>query len=239
MTSYMDKILAHYEFKNGENDFSDSSCNHFDGVIGGTNPPTIQEIEGRKCAVFEGGDHGTNFIKLPENLLSDVSDNTGFTVSTWVYYKKGGNTWERIFDFGKSQNGVDILGKINAHTVFKKPSFDIILKSGIIVATCGTIIASNSIPNSLSFALSWYNSKPYPANEQINKHTTVWTIAYKNEFPIAPHRSCPSRSFVRFSIAFVPKTIFPLATSTVSLVAAVIIQYSGNTEINDTIIRKI
>lgn len=105
MTNYMDKILAHYEFKNGENDFSDSSCNHFDGVIGGTNPPTIQEIEGRKCAVFEGGDHGTNFIKLPENLLSDVSDNTGFTVSTWVYYKKGGNTWERIFDFGKSQNG--------------------------------------------------------------------------------------------------------------------------------------
>ena len=53
------------------------------------------------------------------------------------------------------RNGVEMPGSIKPHTVFRKPSLDIILKSGIIVATPGTIMAIRRTPNRKSFFLSW------------------------------------------------------------------------------------
>ena len=52
------------------------------------------------------------------------------------------------------RNGVEIAGSMKPHTVFIKPSFDIILNRGISVATCGIIMARSKTENSLSFALS-------------------------------------------------------------------------------------
>ena len=40
-----------------------------------------------------------------------------------------------------------MLGKINAQTVFNNPALDTILNRGIIVATCGIIIAKNNTEN--------------------------------------------------------------------------------------------
>lgn len=56
-------------------------------------------------------------------------------------------------------------------------------------------------------------------------------------------KSSPQRllcsQVLKFCIKYVPGRIRPLDTSVDVLVAAEIIQYSGNTEINDTMIRKI
>ena len=52
------------------------------------------------------------------------------------------------------KNGVETDGSINPHTLFKSPSLEIILNSGIIVATPGTIIAKSRIENKKSLYLS-------------------------------------------------------------------------------------
>ena len=74
-------------------------------------------------------------------------------------------------------NGVEIIGRIKPIAVFRSPALENILNNGTIVATCGTIIASSKIENSLSFPLSWYTSNPYPAIEQISRQITVVRIA--------------------------------------------------------------
>ena len=57
-------------------------------------------------------------------------------------------------------NGVEMEGMMNAHTVFSSFIFEIMVNSGISVATWGTIMASSSTANSRSLCLSWYSSKP-------------------------------------------------------------------------------
>ena len=51
-------------------------------------------------------------------------------------------------------NGVEIIGRKKASTVFSKPALLNIRNRGIIVATCGIIIARSRTENSLSFHLS-------------------------------------------------------------------------------------
>jgi len=52
------------------------------------------------------------------------------------------------------RNGVEMLGRMNAQTLFSKPALDIILNKGTIVATCGTIMASSRMLNKRSLFLS-------------------------------------------------------------------------------------
>ena len=59
------------------------------------------------------------------------------------------------------------------------------------------------------------------------------------EFPMDFQSGCAARSFWKFSAAAVPNQIRPREISTVLLVAAVIIQKSGNTLIKDQMVRKI
>ena len=103
--SYSDSIIAQYKFDNVANVGEDASGNMKHGVALGTNKPLISTIGGRKAVTFTGGGSCTSYINLPSDLLKDVSDNTGLTISTWVYLGEGCNIWERIFDFGKDQNG--------------------------------------------------------------------------------------------------------------------------------------
>ena len=52
------------------------------------------------------------------------------------------------------ERGGEMLGRMNAHTLFSKSALDIILNKGTIVATCGTIMASSRTLNSRFLFLS-------------------------------------------------------------------------------------
>ena len=55
-------------------------------------------------------------------------------------------------------NGVEIIGRKKPTAVFSSFAALNIWNNGIMVATCGTIIARSSIENNLSFHLSWYGN---------------------------------------------------------------------------------
>lgn len=102
---YKNNIIAQYKFDDLDNIGKDTSGNEKHGIPLGTNKPSISKIAGRDAMTFSGGESGTSYLNLPSDLLKDISDNTGLTISTWVYFEKGINVWERIFDFGKGPTG--------------------------------------------------------------------------------------------------------------------------------------
>ncbi|OMD41964.1 alpha-L-arabinofuranosidase [Paenibacillus borealis] len=105
MTNFRDQIIAHYKFEDADHIAKDSSGQGRNGEAFGKVAPVISEVSGRVAATFAGGDAGTSYVRLPADLLQDVSDNTGITVAAWVNFAKGSNVWERIFDFGKGEKG--------------------------------------------------------------------------------------------------------------------------------------
>lgn len=100
-----EKLIARYTFLNESNVGEDSSGNGHDATALGAAKPGIGIVGGRPAVTLPGGKSGTSYLKLPTDLLGEVSDHTGITISTWVYFGKGSNVWERIFDFGKGQTG--------------------------------------------------------------------------------------------------------------------------------------
>ncbi|MFC4321222.1 alpha-L-arabinofuranosidase C-terminal domain-containing protein [Litchfieldia salsa] len=100
-----ENIIAHYYFNDPEHIGKDSSGNGSDATAEGVNKPIIETVGGRSAVTLKGGKTGTSFLKLPQELLKDIGDHTGITISTWVYLRKGTNVWERIFDFGKGPTG--------------------------------------------------------------------------------------------------------------------------------------
>ncbi len=100
-----EKLIAWYAFDNQENVGKDSSGKENHAVACGSRKPTVKEVCGRKAAVFEGGEYGASYMELPADLLKNVGDHTGLTVSAWVCGAKAANVWERIFDFGKGMTG--------------------------------------------------------------------------------------------------------------------------------------
>ncbi|GFZ29491.1 alpha-arabinofuranosidase [Clostridium zeae] len=103
--NYSDNIIAHYKFDDLNHVGKDSSDNENHGEVLGDVKPTINIVDGKIAVKFAGGNHKTSYIKLPSNLLKGVNDNTGLTISTWVYLDRGLSVWERIFDFGKGPEG--------------------------------------------------------------------------------------------------------------------------------------
>ncbi len=100
-----DRIIAHYVFEDSYKVGKDISGYGNEATIEGTKKPILETIGGRKAVTFTGGKNGTSYLKLPSELLRDISDHTGITISTWVYLRKATNVWERIFDFGNDTNG--------------------------------------------------------------------------------------------------------------------------------------
>ncbi len=98
-------MIAWYSFEDQENVGKDTSGNENHAVAMGERKPVVREVCGRKAAVFDGGQYGISYMELPKELLKNVSDHTGLTVSAWVCGAKAENVWERIFDFGKGQTG--------------------------------------------------------------------------------------------------------------------------------------
>jgi len=107
--SFKNRLIAHYHFDNPENIGQDSSGFQLEASVEGTTKPIIETVGGRSAVTLAGGKNGTSYIKLPSRLLKDINDQTGITVSSWVYLKKGSNVWERIFDFGKDAGGPNLF----------------------------------------------------------------------------------------------------------------------------------
>ncbi|WP_149095426.1 alpha-L-arabinofuranosidase C-terminal domain-containing protein [Paenibacillus terrae] len=105
MTKFQDQIIAQYNFDDAGNVGKDSSGQGNDGVASGTIAPTISNASGRAALMLAGGPNGTSYIQLPSDLLKDVSDNTGVTVTAWVNFGRFTDMWERVFDFGKAHTG--------------------------------------------------------------------------------------------------------------------------------------
>ncbi|MGN1155947.1 MAG: alpha-L-arabinofuranosidase C-terminal domain-containing protein [Agathobacter sp.] len=98
-------MIAWYPFDDESNIGKDSSGNGNDAISGGSRVPTIEEVNGRKAAHFFGGEFGSSYLELPKDVLKNVSDNNGLTISAWVCGDRSVNVWERIFDFGKGAQG--------------------------------------------------------------------------------------------------------------------------------------
>ena len=98
-------MIAWYPFDDTNDVGRDASGHGNTAVAIGARRPVVQTVRGRKAAVFHGGEYGSSYLELPVDLLTDVSDNSGFTVSTWVCCSKSISVWERIFDFGRNMHG--------------------------------------------------------------------------------------------------------------------------------------
>ncbi|MCL6604012.1 MAG: alpha-L-arabinofuranosidase [Paenibacillus sp.] len=105
MTTFRDQIIAQYKFNDASHVGKDSSGLGNDGVASGLVPPVISNVNGKSAVVLAGGSSGASFVQLPSDLLQNVSDNTGVTITAWVNFGKGSNVWDRIFDFGKGPTG--------------------------------------------------------------------------------------------------------------------------------------
>ena len=99
-------MAAWYRFDDAGDVGKDSSGNNNNASVCGVNPPAIKEVNGRKAVCIYGdGFYGTSFLRLPENILSNASDEDGMCVTFWMNLGKETGAWERIFDFGKSDTG--------------------------------------------------------------------------------------------------------------------------------------
>lgn len=104
-SNYQDILIAKYDFDDESQVGKDSSGNENHAVVRGRKPPKIQNVYGRKAAVFAGGDYGTSYLQLPAGILKGCGDETGLTITTWVNLSVGTSVWERILDFGHSSDG--------------------------------------------------------------------------------------------------------------------------------------
>lgn len=98
-------LIARYSFQDASDVGRDCSGNGNNAVPKGKKVPEVKNIGGRTAAQFYGGEFGSSYLELPAGILAGVTDETGFTVSTWVYCDKAVNVWERLFDFGKGTTG--------------------------------------------------------------------------------------------------------------------------------------
>lgn len=103
--SYRDNLIAQYKFDDVNQVGKDSSGNGKDADALGTSKPVVGSVSGKTAVTLTGGLNGTSYLQLPSDLLKEVSDNTGLTISTWINLGKGTSVWERIFDFGKGPTG--------------------------------------------------------------------------------------------------------------------------------------
>ena len=98
-------MIAWYPFDDEKNIGKDSSGNNNTAVAYGTRVPQIEEVNGRKAVHIFGGEYGASYLELPKDILKNVSDDNGLTISAWVCGDRSVNVWERIFDFGKGAEG--------------------------------------------------------------------------------------------------------------------------------------
>ena len=116
MSNFNDCLTARYTFEDASNLGKDISGNGMDAVAMGTSIPVAEMLDGKMAVKMNGGKNGTSFFKLPENILKDVNDQTGITLSAWVYPEAGTSVWERLFDFGSAPGRPNLFVTRNLRT---------------------------------------------------------------------------------------------------------------------------
>ncbi len=101
----MSNMIAWYPFDDVKEIGKDISGKNNTATVCGHNVPKVEEVNGRMAAHFYGGEFGASYLQLPNDILKNIGDSNGLTISTWVYGDRVSNVWERIFDFGKGQTG--------------------------------------------------------------------------------------------------------------------------------------
>lgn len=109
MTSFRDQLIAWYKFDEASDIGRDRSGRELHATPSGSRLPVVSDVAGRPAATFSGGRSGSSYLELPSNMLKDVSDHTGVTVSAWVRFDAGTSVWERICDFGKSEGAPSLF----------------------------------------------------------------------------------------------------------------------------------
>lgn len=113
----MKDMIAWYRFDDPATIGKDVSGHGRDAVVCGIKPPIIKNMDGRMALHINGGiAHGRSYLKLPADLLKEVTDDDGMCVTFWLNLSKGANLWERIFDFGKDSMGPYLFLTRNLHT---------------------------------------------------------------------------------------------------------------------------
>ena len=85
---------------NGEKKVIDTGLN-----LRGDKRPTLEfqgDIQGVR---FHGGPSGTSYADFTPGEDFRITDQSGMTFSTWVYFDKGQSIWERLLDIGASTEG--------------------------------------------------------------------------------------------------------------------------------------
>lgn len=101
-----EQLVLHYASVERESPGTDHSGNgNHATVYGNGQLPVAAILQGRPAILFQGGKHGSGYLQLPEHILSQVNDDTGLTVASWIYLQSGQSVWERIFDFGEGEQG--------------------------------------------------------------------------------------------------------------------------------------
>lgn len=103
LDNYKHQLIVKYSFNDKEKIGKNDLNLNYEAKVMGTKPPRIVELDGRSALQFMGGSYGSSYLQLPEDILSNVDDMTGLTISAWIYLEKGKSVWERIFDFGKGE----------------------------------------------------------------------------------------------------------------------------------------
>lgn len=109
-------LAAHYTFADPASPGKDVSGNGMDAVPMGTTLPAAEMTDGKMAVKMAGGKNGTSYFRLPDNILKNVSDNTGITLSAWVHPDQGTSVWERLFDLGKGPGGPYLFVTKNLRT---------------------------------------------------------------------------------------------------------------------------
>ncbi len=98
-------LIAHFPMDDPQNIGKNTVNESQPAQVMGEKPPVVRSVNGRKAAMFFGGDYGNSYMELDSNIFKDITDKEGITVCAWVCPSKGRSTWERIIDFGKGETG--------------------------------------------------------------------------------------------------------------------------------------
>jgi len=109
-------MIAWYQFNDPETIGKDASGHGRDAVPCGKVLPIIKNMDGRMALHIDGdGIHGNSYMKLPADILKEVTDDDGMCVTFWLNLSKGSDFWERVFDFGKNDMGPYLFLTRNLH----------------------------------------------------------------------------------------------------------------------------
>ncbi len=117
-------LLAHYEF-DGENPAKDSTGRHEDAILENVTEGVEGVQNGSTAVTLKGGNNGTSYVKLPDDLLqvpgpnrTDRVTQDDITISMFINREINGNSFAMILhatEVGKS-NPAGHLGLINKDT---------------------------------------------------------------------------------------------------------------------------